>query len=687
MTDVVTETDLTSLFPGDGEMAVRCRAVDWGTTPLGDVAEWAPALRIAVRTAMECPFPMNLWCGDDKILIYNDAYAPLHGSKHPRALGRACRDVWPEVWPELESMCAAVDRGERVFAEDGHFVLERMAGIRTDAWFTFSLSPVRRENGEIVAILNLASETTQRVLAERALRDARGDAETAERHLREIFAQAPAFLAVLKGPRHEFEFVNDAYRQLIGHREVLGRTVADALPELDGQGVGALLDRVYLSAERFVGRETSCMIERVAGEPLEQRSLDFVYQPITDASGASSGIVVHGSDVTEAVRARHEIERLLQISEEALARVGESESRYRFLANTIPVQVWTATPDGSLDYVSERTARFFGVTEDSVLGEAWVSMLHPDDVAPTISRWQQSIASGEPYEVEFRLRSSGGNDYRWHLARATAQRDGNGTVLRWYGTNTDIEDRRRAEAALQRLTHEATEANRAKSDFLAAMSHELRTPLNAIGGYAQLIELGLRGPVTDEQRTDLSKIQRSRRHLESLVNDVLNFAKAGSGHIDYRAEPIVVARTIDAVREMVGPQVEEKKLSFDVPDFADDICVLADEDRARQILLNLLGNALKFTPAGGLIRLDVLATEAEVAVSVSDTGIGVPPEMLDVIFEPFVQAERALRSRDQGVGLGLAISRQLARAMGGDLRVQSTLGKGSTFTLTLPRAR
>ena len=420
----MNETDLTSLFPGNGEMAIRCRAADWGATPLGEVADWAPALRIAVRTAIECPFPMNLWCGDDRILIYNDAYRPLYGSKHPRALGQACRDVWPEVWSVLEPMCAAVDRGECVFAEDGHFVLERTAGVSTDAWFTFSLSPVRGERGEIVAILNLASETTQRVLAERALRGARADAETAERHLREIFAQAPAFLAVLSGPRHEFEFVNDAYLQLIGHREVIGRTAADALPEFEGQGFFELLDRVYLRAERFVGREISCMIERVAGEPLEQRYLDFVYQPITDASGASTGIVVHGSDVTDAVRARHEIERLLQISEEALARVGESESRYRFLANTIPVQVWTATPDGNLDYVSERTARFFGVTEDSVLGEAWLSLLHPDDVAPTIARWQQSIASGEPYEVEFRLRSAGGKDYRWHLARATAQSDG-----------------------------------------------------------------------------------------------------------------------------------------------------------------------------------------------------------------------------------------------------------------------
>ena len=226
---------------------------------------------------------------------------------------------------------------------------------------------------------------------------------------------------------------------------------------------------------------------------------------------------------------------------------------------------------------------------------------------------------------------------------------------------------------------------RAKSDFLAAMSHELRTPLNAIGGYAQLIELGLRGPVTEEQRIDLLKIQRSKNHLEGLVSDVLNFAKAGAGRIEYRAERVVIRRTLDAVREMIAPQAEEKSLRLDFPDVSQELCAVADEDRTRQILLNLLANALKFTGAGGLIALEATGDSTKVTVAVHDTGIGISAAKLEQIFEPFVQAERALRSSDQGVGLGLAISRQLARAMGGDLRVESKPGAGSTFTLTLPR--
>ena len=217
------------------------------------------------------------------------------------------------------------------------------------------------------------------------------------------------------------------------------------------------------------------------------------------------------------------------------------------------------------------------------------------------------------------------------------------------------------------------------------MSHELRTPLNAIGGYAQLIELGVRGPVTEEQRIDLLKIQRSKTHLEGLVSDVLNFAKAGAGRIEYRAERVVIRRTLDAVREMIAPQADEKSLRLDFPDVLPELCAIADEDRTRQILLNLLANSLKFTGAGGSITLAAGGDATMVTIAVRDTGIGIPAAKLEQIFEPFVQAERALRPSDQGVGLGLAISRQLARAMGGDLRVESVMGSGATFTLTLPR--
>ena len=688
MTDTATQIDPMTLFPGEGEMARRCRTIDWAATSLGAIDQWAPALRTAVRIALESPFPINLWCGPDLSLIYNDAYRGVLGAKHPGALGRPGSEVWSEIWPEILPLFDSIRAGgPPTYAENARFAMQRAGNEADEAWFTFALSAIREENGAIVAFLNVVAETTLQRKAEREAQEATAAAERAEHRLREVFIQAPAFLAVLRGPNHVFEFVNAAYTRLIGGRDVVGRTVDEALPEVRSQGFIDLLDGVFTSARPFVGREIPLMLVRHPGASPEQAYVDFVYQPIVEPSGETAGIVAHGTDVTAAVLARREIERLLRESERARADAEQSEGRYRFLANAIPVQVWSATPDGSLDYVSERTAAYFGKAQSEVIGDQWVSVLHPDDVEPTRQRWTHSLETGEPYEHEFRLLSAAHGAYRWHLARATAQRDDQGRIIRWFGTNTDIEESKQTEAELKRLTLEATEANRAKSDFLAAMSHELRTPLNAIGGYAQLIEMGVRGPVTEAQRTDLLKIMRSKDHLDSLVSDVLNFAKAGAGRIEFRTREVDVARTVDAVLEMVAPQAASKQLRIVAPAGLVQLKVVADGDRVRQILLNLLANALKFTPANGTISVDV-ARDGDVArISVTDTGIGVPADQLERIFEPFVQAKRALQPTDQGVGLGLAISRQLARAMNGDLTVKSTIGEGSTFTLSLPLAR
>ncbi|HEY4671350.1 MAG TPA: HAMP domain-containing sensor histidine kinase, partial [Gemmatimonadaceae bacterium] len=413
----------------------------------------------------------------------------------------------------------------------------------------------------------------------------------------------------------------------------------------------------------------------------------FVYQPLVDGSGERVGIVAHGSNVTDAVNARREVEHLLRASEQARADSEASEARYRFLANSIPVQVWTATPEGALDYVSDRAAASLGRTAAEVIGEGWLGVLHPDDVTPTIERWTRSLQTGEPYEVEFRLWDASSKTYRWHLGRASAQRNESGRIIRWFGSNTDIEESKRTEEELRRLTDDALEANRAKSDFLAAMSHDLRTPLNAIGGYAQLIEMGVRGPVTDAQKADLERIQRSKSHLDRLVSDVLSFAKLGAGRIELRCEPIKLKPLLGSVVDMIRPQLAEKKLNLAPLSVDPELRITADLDKTQQILVNLLANALKFTPSGGTISLAVAPAETRVAISVTDTGIGVPEEDLQRIFEPFAQAKRALVESDAGVGLGLAISRQLARAMGGDLTVASKLGSGSSFTLTIPRTQ
>ena len=237
---------------------------------------------------------------------------------------------------------------------------------------------------------------------------------------------------------------------------------------------------------------------------------------------------------------------------------------------------------------------------------------------------------------------------------------------------------------------EAEQANRAKGQFLAHMSHELRTPLNAIGGYAQLLQIGVHGPVNAAQEEALERIQRSQRHLLGLINDVLNFAKLEAGHVGYHLTEVKIADMVCGLEPLVAPQLAAKSLGYDCIPIPPDLTALADAEKLQQIMLNLLSNAIKFTPSGGHVRVTAVALGNAVSITVSDTGIGIPSDRFDAIFEPFVQLARSTTggtaTGQEGTGLGLAISRDLARAMGGDLTVRSTLGEGSVFELRIPRA-
>ncbi|HET9003932.1 MAG TPA: CHASE3 domain-containing protein [Gemmatimonadaceae bacterium] len=240
---------------------------------------------------------------------------------------------------------------------------------------------------------------------------------------------------------------------------------------------------------------------------------------------------------------------------------------------------------------------------------------------------------------------------------------------------------------LKARTLAAEEANRAKAQFLTTMSHELRTPLNAIDGYAELLEMGLRGPVTAAQAQDLSRIRRSQRHLLALVNDVLNFARLEAGRVEWQITDVSVDDTLQMVESLIRPQLEAKRISYTRDDCDDGLTVRADAEKLRQILVNLLGNAWKFTEAGGAVSIGCDCDDTTVRIRVRDTGRGIPAEKLPTIFDPFVQVDRQLGGdSQQGVGLGLAISRDLARGMNGNLDVTSTVGAGSEFVLSIPRA-
>ena len=300
------------------------------------------------------------------------------------------------------------------------------------------------------------------------------------------------------------------------------------------------------------------------------------------------------------------------------------------------------------------------------------------------SKLTEALNAGEQVEKELLVR----DDRSFHLTTHKVHSHSDDT--RWVCVIEDVTERLVAEreravllATAQEAKRDAEAANRAKSEFLAVMSHELRTPLNAIGGYAQLIELGIRGPVTEAQLADIDRIKRSQMYLMSLINDVLNFAKIESGHLHVEMVDFPIGPLVSGMEDFVEPQLLERGLTFTCHPCDDAVLVHADRDKVQQILINLLSNALKFTPGGGSITLACDVRETDVRITVSDSGRGIAHDKLETIFEPFVQVDRRYKREQEGIGLGLAISRELARAMGGELVASSVEEEGSRFELRI----
>jgi PAS domain S-box-containing protein len=485
---------------------------------------------------------------DYRFVEANPAFAEQTGLAD--AVGRTARELLPTLeahWFEVYGRVALT--GEAVRFQNGSEPMGRWF----DVYAFRAGAPEERRVGILftdVTAAHVAARERERLLAELS----------AERErLRSTILNMPAPLALLVGPEHRFDIVNAAYRRVSGGgRDVTGLTPPEAFPELAGQGIYELFDRGYETGEPWSGPESPVRYDR-DGDGVQDTWFDLHFQPVRDAEGRVVGIFNFAVDVTDQVRARRQVERLLAESEHA-----------------------------------------------------------------------------------------------------------------------------RADAEAARAEAEA--ANRAKSEFLAVMSHELRTPLNAIGGYAELMEMGIRGPTTAQQQEDLRRIQTSQRHLLGLINEVLNYAKLETGTVHFDLADVPVRDAVLGAELLVAPQARSKGIALAVTDCPPGLEARADAEKLRQIVVNLLSNAVKFTDPGGRVEVSCARDEAGVRVRVSDTGIGIPADKLEAVFDPFVQVRSDLARPHEGTGLGLAISRDLARGMGGDLAARSTPGAGSTFTLTLPAA-
>src|SRR2546423_1327233 len=573
-------------------------------------------------------------------------------------------------------------------------------------------------------------------------RDARRTTELSiQKALNGYMKQAPLPFAITRGAGHILVYANSAFCRFAGvpSAEAIGVSIATIFESSERHALMVLLDRALQEGVELVDQVIESSRERASGWQCN-------VWPVIAANGRAEAL---GIEIREQVQAdditlhRQVAEQMLlgALRERGLAEGAEAaRRRAAFLAEASRLLAQSVDQASTLlaltklalptlgawcivDILEEgdaihRLAIYHPDPEKQLLAQqleaTWLPERDDPFGAPAMLRDTRTLVISE--EIEPTLAASAHSVENLHILRQL----GIGSLLtiplvarkRLLGAITFVsaqrgasyrpEDVQLAEDLAARgalaldnaqvydlalvLQRSAEAANKAKTAFLGAMSHELRTPLNAIGGYIELLDMGLRGPVTEKQHAAFARGKTNQQHLALLITAILTFPRVGSGRVAYAIADVNARHALQHAIELVEPLFAQKGLTFDGISGDRSVVARADPERVTQILVNLLSNAIKFTPSGGHISVDCAATAEIVTMRVIDTGIGIAAAKHETIFEPFMQLKDGLADRGAGVGLGLAISRDLARDMKGDLTVESTEGKGSQFNLTLPRA-
>lgn len=658
-------------------MGALMRAHDWSTSPLGPPATWPQSLRTAVRLLLNTQHPMYIWWGTAGSCLYNDAYRQSIGpERHPGSLGRPAFEVWEEIWPIIGPQIEQVMAGEGGTWHEDHLVPITRFGHREDVYWTYSYSPIDDEaaaNG-VGGVLVTCVETTDRVKTEQRL-------SAAIERQRRLFQCAPGFITVLCGPNHVFEFVNDAYVRLIGSRELIGRSVSEAVPEIANQEFPALLDQVFHSGKRFVAHQRPIVLRRGTGSDTEQRFLDFVYEPIVDVNGAVTGIFVEGFDVTD----RRDAELALRELNATLeARIEQrTRERDRLWRNAQDMFV-ILTHEGIIQAANPAVTTLLSWSPDDWVGHSIFEWVHPDEKAASEEAFARALLDrGEAFENRCRHKDG---SYRW-FSWAVALADD-----RVYATARHMTAEKQAQTALVAAEEALRQSQKMEAigQLTGGIAHDFNNLLAGISGSLELLQVRLAQGRIDEVERYVAAAHGAAKKAAALTHRLLAFSRRQT--LD--PKPLDVNRLIsnleELIRRTVGPAIRvETAGAIGLWNIS------VDSNQLENALLNLCINARDAMPGGGSLVIETanrcledrvarecdLAAGQYVAVSVSDTGTGMTPEVIARAFDPFFTTKPI----GSGTGLGLSMTYGFARQSGGHVRITSAPGQGTTVSLYLPR--
>lgn len=487
-----------------------------------------------------------------------------------------------------------------------------------------------------------------------------------------VMAHKHVSICVLEGPSHIFTLINENHLPPLFEqkRNLLGKAIAEVLPELKSQEFVKRLDEVYVTCKPYVESEMPLDIAQ-PDNSVKKMYIEFICYPARGMDNKLKKLLLVVVDITEKVNDR--------------IRDEQNEVRYHALTDSISQLMWTASPDGHINYANKPYQEYIGLETFEKFNQYQNKILHNDDVNEVVQTWTECIKTGKPFIKEYRLKRADGQ-YRWFLDRTLPVKNKKNEILYWIGTATDIDDQKKITSELALAKESAELANSTKSAFLANMSHEIRTPLGAILGFSGLLKDAHLSEAVREQY--INTINRNGLALTHIIDDILDLAKVEAGKINIEA---IDFSLVDLVQEVVGlfnEKVKEKGLtmSLNVDENVPHM-IASDPTRLRQILINIIGNAVKFTDSGSITIQVKLQQEIEsslqLAVSVKDTGPGLTEEQKNRLFKPFSQGDNTMTRQYGGTGLGLVLSQRLAEALGGQVTIENcSPGKGCTFVIS-----